>query len=133
MAVTWTHHVDEKYLELHLTGKLQRKDYDEFVPQFERLSESEGPLRVLCVLDDFHGWTAGALWEDVKFDVKHSSDVVQIAMVGDKRWQEGMAAFCKPFTSAEVEYFDREALPAARRWMTESPSHESAGMQTAPH
>jgi SpoIIAA-like len=131
MAVTWTHHVDEKYLEIHLTGKLERKDYDEFVPQFERLIHSEGPLRLLCALDDFHGWTAGGLWEDIKFDVKHFNDVKRIAMVGDRRWQEWMAAFCKPFTTAKIEYFAREALPAARRWLTESSTPEPAPAQTA--
>ena len=27
-------------------------------------------------------------------------------MVGDKKWQKGMATFCKPFTKATIRYFD---------------------------
>ena len=27
-------------------------------------------------------------------------------MVGETKWQHGMATFCKPFTRAKVQYFD---------------------------
>jgi hypothetical protein len=42
------------------------------------------------------------LWEDIKFSVKHFADIERLAMVGDKKWQRGMAAFCKPFTKATI-------------------------------
>jgi hypothetical protein len=41
-----------------------------------------------------------------------------VAMVGDKKWQEWMAAFCKPFTTGKVRYFDHEKLDEARTWVT---------------
>jgi hypothetical protein len=47
---------------------------------------------------DFQGWDARALWEDIKWDAKHFNQIERVAMVGDKKWQEWMAAFCKPFT-----------------------------------
>jgi len=34
-------------------------------------------------MEDFQGWDAGALLEDVKFDVKHFSDIEWLAFVGD--------------------------------------------------
>ena len=117
MPVTLTHHTDEKYLEIHLSGKLARKDYEVFGPQFEQLIREEGPLRLLCVFDDFHGWTAGGLWEDIKFDVKHFRDVERLAMVGEKRWQQSMATFCKPFTTAKIHYFDSAQMAEARAWL----------------
>jgi len=71
----------------------------------------------LFVVKDFHGWTAGALWEDLKFDLKHWRDIERLAFVGDKKWEKGMAAFCKPFTKAQIQYFDMAQLEEARGWL----------------
>ena len=68
---------------------------------------------------DFHGWEASAVWEDVKFGMKHLADIERIAMVGEKRWQRGMAIFSKPFIKAEVRYFDHTAAADARQWLAE--------------
>jgi hypothetical protein len=54
-------------------------------------------------MHDFHGWTAGALWQNIKFDAKDFSDVERLAMVGETKWQHGMTVFCKPFTIGRVE------------------------------
>ncbi len=108
---------DGKVLEVQITGKLQKNDYEAFVPVVERLIQRHGKLRMLCSLHDFHGWTAGALWEDVKFDAKHFNHIERLAIVGESKWQQGMAAFCKPFTTASVRYFDHSQLPQARQWV----------------
>ncbi|MEX2671218.1 MAG: STAS/SEC14 domain-containing protein [Phycisphaeraceae bacterium] len=109
-----------KTITVHVTGKLSRADYQQFVPQVERAVAEHGKIRILVVMDDFAGWDMGALWEDIKFDAKHFSDVERIAMVGEKRWQEGMAHFCKPFTKAEIRYFERGQLPEAHLWLEEN-------------
>lgn len=106
-----------KVLEVHLTGKLTKEDYDQFLPVVERLVSAHGTIRLLVAMHDFHGWTAGALWQDIKFDAKHFRDIERIAMVGETKWQHGMAAFCKPFTSAQVRYFDHSAADQARTWL----------------
>ena len=68
-------------------------------------------------MHDFHGWTAGALWEDIKFDFKHFNDLEKLALVGETRWQEGMALFCKPFTTAKIRYFDHTKAAEAKAWL----------------
>jgi hypothetical protein len=107
-------------LAVTVTGKLDRDDYKEFIPEVERAIAERGKLRMLCTLKDFHGWTAGALWEDLKFDVKHFADFERVAFVGDKKWEQGMAAFCKPFTSAAIRYFDASEAEKAREWVHET-------------
>jgi len=104
-------------VEVHVSGKLTHEMYGELVPVVERQVREHGRLRMLFVMRDFHGWTAGALWEDLKFDLKHFRDIRRLALVGEARWQKGMAAFCKPFTTAEVEYFPLEKLEEARDWV----------------
>jgi hypothetical protein len=43
----------------------RQADYEHFVPEFERLVRQHGKLRVLFDMTGFHGWDAGALWEDM--------------------------------------------------------------------
>ena len=92
-------------------------DYEHFVPEFERLVGQHGKLRVLFDMTDFHGWDVGALWEDTKFAIKHFADIARIAMVGETKWQHGMATFCKPFTKATIQYFDHAQSTEARAWL----------------
>ena len=106
-----------RVLAVHVSGKLVKADYEHFVPEFERLVLQHGTLRVLFDMAGFHGWEAGALWEDTKFAVHHFSDIERLAMVGEKRWQHGMAVFCKSFTKAMIEYFDHTAAADARKWL----------------
>jgi len=82
-----------KNLVVHISGKVVKTDYEHFVPEFERLLQQHGKLRVLMDMTDFHGWDTGALWEDIKFDIKHFADIERLAMGGDRKWQHGMAMF----------------------------------------
>jgi hypothetical protein len=109
-----------KMLVVHVGGKLAKANYEHFVPEFERLVQQHGKLRVLFDMTGFHGWEGGALWEDIKFDVKHFADIERLAMVGEKKWQQGMATFCKPFTTATIRYFDHADAAEARKWLAAS-------------
>lgn len=106
-------------VEVGLTGKLATEDYEMFVPEIERLIKEYGKIRILLKLIDFHGWTAGAIWEDIKFDVKHFNDIERLAIVGDSKWEKGMAVFCKPFTTADIRYFDISNIKEAKQWIRE--------------
>lgn len=116
-----------KVVEVHISGKLEKADYEAFSPELDRLVEKHGKLRMVVVLNNFHGWTAGALWEDIKIDLKHFNHVERLAIVGDSKWEKGMAAFCKPFTTAKVKYFDQTQLAEARRWIGEELSASFSG------
>jgi hypothetical protein len=110
---------DGKVLVVQVSGSLEKAHYAQFVPEFERLVRLHGTLRVLFDMTDFHGWDAGALWEDIKFDIKHFADIDRLAMIGDKKWEQGMATFCKPFTKATIRFFTHADIAAARKWLTE--------------
>jgi hypothetical protein len=108
---------DGRLLVIALSGKLTKADYKAFVPEVERLIHEHGKIRILCRMHDFHGWTAGALWEDIKFDARHFSDIERLALIGESRWQAGMAVFCKPFTNATIRYFDQAEAEEAENWI----------------
>jgi hypothetical protein len=47
--------------------------------------------------------------------------------VGEKKWQRWMAEFCKPFTTAEVRYFDKTEAGMARTWLDEGLEDSKSG------
>jgi hypothetical protein len=120
---------DDGIIACTVTGILVQKDYDSFCPRFEGMLQKykqHGKLRVLFEMKDFHGWDPGALWDEIRFDIKHSKDVERLAMVGEKKWERELAVFTEPFTAAAVRYFDLPDLAAATKWLDEAKATPSA-------
>jgi len=120
MPITIIENREYRNLEVHLTGKLSRDDFLEFVPVADRLVSEWGRFGILAVMRNFDGCEPGAIWEDLKWDLKHYHDVERVALVGERKWQAGMSKFCKPFTGAEIRYFDIRDLERARHWCSET-------------
>ncbi len=108
-----------KMLEVRVSGKLTKEAYDKLVPVVDCADQG---IRQAANPDD-HGRLPrlddGALWEDTKFDLKHWRDIERLAIVGETKWEEGMATFCKPFTTAKIKYFDHTKLDDARKWIAD--------------
>ena len=126
MAVELLEDHDGKVLTVRTSGKLAAEDYHQFVPRIERSINKHGQVRVLFDMREFHGWTLPALWEDIKFDLKHFKDIERLAMVGDRTWEKWMATFCRPFTSADIRYFDQSEADQAHEWICEGVSSTSS-------
>ena len=116
MSVQVTNLQNDRTIEVAATGKLTRADQDECVPVIES-EMKQGKVKILFSMHNFSGWDVGALWEDIKFDMKHFGEIERVAMVGEKKWEQGMAWFCKPFTTAKIAYFDQSEIDAARSWL----------------
>lgn len=119
MSVELHEEAGGKILILNLSGKLTKDDYALFAPEVERAVKKHGKVRMLVRMTGFHGWTLGAVWEDMKFDLHHFAHIERLALIGDKRWEAGMAVFCKPFTTAKVRYFDESKADEATGWIHE--------------
>lgn len=120
MSIRLEQEDDGKVLAIRVSEKLTRADYELLTPEFERLIRQHGKIRMLFGMTGFHGWDAGAAWEDLKLDIKHHAHIERIAMVGDKKWQHVIATLCKPFTKATIRYFDHADAAAARAWLYEA-------------
>lgn len=119
MAIELYENDGGKVLTVKAMEKLTKHDYETFVPKIEQLIKRFGKVRILFEMEDFHGWDAGALWQDIKFDIKHFKDIERLALVGDKKWEKGMSIFCKPFTTAKVKYFNVNEADKAQDWIKE--------------
>ena len=113
---------DGKILELEVNGKLVDSDFQTLDPAFSKLVKQHGKIRVLVEMLDFHGWKGMALWDEVKFDCKHLSEIERLAVVGDKSWERFLSALCRPFVRTQVRYFDKISIDQARAWLESSAS-----------
>ena len=100
-------------------GKLVKEDFPQFTAEFDRQLEKQGKLRVLTDLTEFHGWDAGGLWEEFKFDVRHIASMKRLAVVSDERWQRALTTVAKPLLPAKTEFFHATEGGRARKWLAE--------------
>ncbi len=109
-----------KVLGLKINGKLLHEDYQQLVPQVEALIEEHGSIRCLVEMADFHGIELRALWDEIKFDVRHSRQIERCAIVGDRAWHAWMTNLSRPlFPRAEMKYFELAERDEAWRWVKE--------------
>ena len=109
-------HEDNIYA-LRVSGKLHHEDYQTFLPELEKLLESDQRIALLIELDDFHGADLAAIKDDFTFGLKHADSFEKVAIVGEKKWQKWMTLFSSPFLKSDVKYFDRKALQDAWNWL----------------
>jgi len=117
MSFSLTEAADGKLIEVHVSGSMTTEVYEELISVTDAAIQRQGKVRVLFVAQDCRGWDSGAKWEDVQFDWRHFSRIDRLALVGEKRWEQGASIFYRPFTHAKIRYFDHEDLEAARVWI----------------
>lgn len=100
------------------TGKVTEEDYQKIIPIIHNITDKGQKIRWYYELQNEESWEPEAILEDLKVDIKHASDYEKIAVVGEKKWQELITKAFKPFTGAEVLYFDLEDKQEARKWIT---------------
>ena len=101
-----------------VSGTLQAEDYrDVLLPTVEQAA-ADGDVRVVIVVRDFDGITAGALWEDLKMGIEHLRVWQRIALVTDVEWMQHMAAMFGWMTPGELKRFSLGERDAAVAWVT---------------
>ena len=114
---------------LRVSGRLVHEDYESLVPRLEEMIEQHGAIRCLIELTGLEGVTPRAIWDELRFDLKHARDVSRCAVVGDRNWERWATAATRPiFRRAEVRFFERRDLEEALAWIRADP----AGVRTGP-
>tara|TARA_R110002073_G_scaffold40547_1_gene114899 strand:- start:103418 stop:103774 length:357 start_codon:yes stop_codon:yes gene_type:complete len=99
------------------TGKLEQQDIEKVHPIIHSILDKGLKVRWYFEMEGFTGWNLPSLWEDLKMDTAHARDYEKIAMVGDKKWQDWITQFMKPFTNAEIKYFNIDQKEDAKSWI----------------
>ena len=104
-------------IAIRLTGSLVKQDYDQLLPILESKIKQFGKIDLYWEMDGVDSWQPGGLWQDIKFDVQHVNSFNKVAIVGDKKWEEWIAKIIKPFTTAEIGYFETTQKAEAMAWV----------------
>ena len=97
-------------------GKLEAEDYrDVMLPAIEQAARA-GDVRVVIVIPEFGGLTAGAVWQDLKIGVEKWGAWKRIALVTDIEWMRHMTSMFGWMTPGEVRQFSLAERDAAARW-----------------
>jgi len=72
---------------------------------------------MLIELKGIRGITPEAIWEDLKFDVRHFRACERLAIVGDAGWESWLATLSKPFVAGQVRHFEPAELREAWAWL----------------
>lgn len=102
-----------------VTGRLNESDFHELAPRIEALLDTHASVRMLVQLSGFKGWSPGAAWEDVKLGLHHYADIDRLAVVGDREWEEWMTRLSRPFSLADIRFFEPSEMEKALAWITE--------------
>ena len=89
------------------------------MPTVESFLAAEGKVEAIRPVGGFSRRDLHALWDDLKFGLKHYSDFDRIAMVGERKWEKWMVQVSKPFTKAKMRYFDASQVDEAWAWLRE--------------
>ena len=109
---------ENKVLDVTVGGKLTRDDYARATPRLEALLDEHGRLRFLIeIRDDFEGAEIGALWDDLRFDVKHGRRFDRTAVVGHGTMEKWATKISNLFFDAEMRFFERDEKAEAERWV----------------
>jgi hypothetical protein len=109
-------------VEMTVSGSITAQEFDDALAVFKGAIERHGRIRVLENVGELETppvpWTK--LWEDVKFSVKHLSDVTHVAVVADQGWIGAYVNMLNPALKAELKHFKRTELDVARTWLAQA-------------
>ena len=117
MALNLVQKNDGRTILMRPDSKLTEEDYDILGPRLDAAVRTHGSVDLLVDMRNFSGISPGGLWKDLELDVKHFDDVDRLAVIGAATWQEWMTRFTKPFTSADVRYFDEAEAREAHEFV----------------
>lgn len=108
---------ENNVLGFEITGRVDSDDVAGMTKELEHAIESAGRVRVLLRLRDVDGVRPGAVWEDLKFTVKHGNDIERMAVQGDRDWERWLAKLTGVGAPTDVKYFALEEADDAWRWL----------------
>lgn len=102
---------------VRMSGTTHKSDYAELTPKVEELAKQYDDIRILYDLSDFKSEAPDAWLADLKFSRGFSDKVAKMAIVGDKKWESGLAKVAAPRYAREARRFPVADMQAAWEWL----------------
>ena len=118
-AITRLEGFPRDVIALRFYGLITSQNYAEsIVPLIDAASKEHDKLKLLCVLDQyFDGYSAGAMWDDMRFGFSHLTTFSKLALVTDIDWIRKSAKLFGSLMPTEVMVFDGDDLDDAEAWI----------------
>lgn len=104
-------------LGYRVIGTITRDDYAVLKEEVDAVILQESSIRMLLDLEEFKGEEMKAWGADLKFGHDYRKKITRMAIVGDKKWQEWIAAIADPFYAQEAEFFTLDEREDAWEWL----------------
>jgi hypothetical protein len=105
-------------------GKITGQDYEHnLIPAIEAVLKTHRKVRLLYQLgEDFHGFSAGAIWDDSKLGFRHHAEFEAVAVVTNVTWIKDTVKLFAFFMRCPVKVFSNEEFDQARDWVATVPA-----------
>ena len=113
----FTEFPNDKIVALTIDGHVSRQDFQDMQKKFEHKIDEWGELKLLEVVKSFSGMEPTALWDDIKFSLKHYKDFSKAALVTDKKWIEIVTKTVTPFVPMPLKVFEMDEIEEAKEWL----------------
>lgn len=110
---------ENKVLSLRIEGRLTIEEYRQAIPLVETLLSEHEELRFYCELLNFSGSDPLAIWEGLKFDIRHRRQYGRSAIVGDQQWELWAINFASLFFGQPVKFFFTKDAEEAWSWVNQ--------------
>jgi hypothetical protein len=99
-----------------ISGKLQTSDYRDILQPALHEAAAAGEVRIVIVMPEFDGFSAGAFWEDLKIGVEHWRAWKRVALVTDIGWMAQATKWFGWMIPGEVRQFGMAQRDEAIAW-----------------
>lgn len=109
----------EATMAYRITGPLSASEVRQITDELEGAIAASGKIRLLLDLQAFPYGELGALWEDLKFDVRFAGKFERLALVGGGQLEKWATRVYALLTLTRCRTFAEEKLDEAWRWLVE--------------
>jgi len=111
-------------LGLEAVDDVEKEDYEKVIlPAVNEAIAEHGKVRLVYVLGpEFDDYEGEAVWEDLKFGVRHPASFERMAIVTDARWAAQAIKIFSILWPGQARAFSLSELESAKLWAAEDAS-----------
>jgi hypothetical protein len=116
MTVTYVEDADAKTVELTVSGRITREDFDAIVAPMQAFIDTHGSIRMVEVVESMGGFDPSVIWEGIQFDFRNIRHISHVAVVSDIGWISPMSKAAGALIATKLRTFAMSEVDEARVW-----------------
>ena len=117
MAIILIENDDTKVVEITVSGKITKDDYDKVIGPMQDFIDRHGTMKLIEVVESFDWFEPSVIWPGIKFDIQNLRHISHVAIVSDIGWISPISKAAGAFMSTKLRTFDMAELNDARSWI----------------